>query len=163
MCPLLLRLANGHQQCMALHLYDTKAPLEYSYTHAYSTYSALVQLYARSGQLPSADLLYMCGKLTSPQCRAGCDTIKDTHHIFIHCTCYTEWRAKAIAELHQRTVSKLAKKGIEKADTVNLLDTVKLLFSDDIIWPLHYSTYYLGHILRFNHLMPTTNDPSPLS
>ncbi|KAJ7899507.1 hypothetical protein B0H14DRAFT_2494267 [Mycena olivaceomarginata] len=126
---------------MALHLYDTKAPPEYSYTHAYSAYSALVQLYARSGQLPSADLLYARGKLASPQCRVGCDAIEDTHHIFVHCARYTEWRAKAITELLRRT----------------------LLFSDDIVWPLQYSTYYLGHIPRFDHLVPTTNDPTPLS
>jgi hypothetical protein len=156
-------ITNGHQQHMALHLYDTKAPPEYSYTHTYSAYSALVQLYARSGQLPSADLLHAHGKLTSPQYRVGYNTIEDTHHIFVHCTRYTEWRAKATTELLRRTVSKLTEKGIEEADAVDLLNTVKLLFSDDNIWPLQYSTYYLGHIPRFDHLVPTTNDPTPLS
>ncbi|KAJ7704712.1 hypothetical protein B0H14DRAFT_2171229, partial [Mycena olivaceomarginata] len=84
----------------------------------------------------------------------GCDAIEDTHHIFVHCARYTEWRAKATTELLRRTVSKLAEKGFEEADAVDLLNTVKLLFSDDNIWPLQYSTYYLGHIPRFDHLVP---------
>jgi hypothetical protein len=43
------RLGDGHQQRMSLALYDSKSPPEYPYTHAYSAYSAVVQLYARSG------------------------------------------------------------------------------------------------------------------
>jgi hypothetical protein len=39
-------LVSGHQLCMALHLYDPRPPPEFPYTHAYSAYSALVQLYA---------------------------------------------------------------------------------------------------------------------
>ncbi|KAJ7939234.1 hypothetical protein B0H13DRAFT_2300987 [Mycena leptocephala] len=37
-------LGAGHQQRMALHLYDPTPPPEWSYTHAYSAYSAVVQL-----------------------------------------------------------------------------------------------------------------------
>ncbi|KAJ7478101.1 hypothetical protein FB451DRAFT_1338721 [Mycena latifolia] len=62
------RIAAGHQQRMALHLYDTTCPPEYSYTMAYSAYSAVVQLYARSGQLPTADVLYARDKLPSASC-----------------------------------------------------------------------------------------------
>ncbi|KAJ6521364.1 hypothetical protein DFH09DRAFT_1331237 [Mycena vulgaris] len=52
-----IQLAACHYQRMALHLYDDKSPPKYSYTHAYSAYSAVVQLYTCSGQLPSADIL----------------------------------------------------------------------------------------------------------
>ncbi|KAJ7856161.1 hypothetical protein B0H13DRAFT_1463299, partial [Mycena leptocephala] len=79
------RLAAGHQQRMALSHYDTKAPPEYPYTHAYSAYSAVVHLSARSGQLATADLLYSRGKSDDARCRMGCDAIEEQHHIFVIC------------------------------------------------------------------------------
>ncbi|KAJ7847451.1 hypothetical protein B0H14DRAFT_3867465 [Mycena olivaceomarginata] len=60
------RLGDGHQQRMSLALYDPKSPPEYPYTHAYSAYSAVVQLYARSGQLPTADFSLSLRRSTSP-------------------------------------------------------------------------------------------------
>ncbi|KAJ7124851.1 hypothetical protein C8R44DRAFT_594579, partial [Mycena epipterygia] len=135
-------LAAGHQQRMSISLYDSKSPPEYSYTHAYSAYSAVVQLYARSGQLATADVLYSRGKLPSPQCHYGCDTVDDQHHIFVECVHYAEWRSKAATDVFQRTNNKLAEKEIEEADRVSLLSIAKSLFSDDtVIWPLHYSTF----------------------
>ncbi|KAJ7708993.1 hypothetical protein B0H17DRAFT_916723 [Mycena rosella] len=149
------RIAVGHQQRMALHLYDTKAPPEYSYTTAYSAYSAVVQLYARSGQLPTADLLYSRGKAHNPRCRMGCNAIEDQHHIFVECEQYTEWRSKAAVDVHRRTESKLKEKGYEETDAVDLLSTAKFLFSDKPhIWPLQYCTYFLGHLPNLDHLMP---------
>ncbi|KAJ7854789.1 hypothetical protein B0H13DRAFT_2358283 [Mycena leptocephala] len=88
-------LGAGHQQRMALHLYDLTPPPEWSYTHAYSAYSAVVQLYARSGQLPSADLLHSRGKIESPLCRMGCIAIEDAHHIFVECPRYSDWRSQS--------------------------------------------------------------------
>ena len=87
-----------------------KAPPEYPYTHAYSAYSALVQLYARSGQFPTADVLYSRGKLESPQCRHGCNTIEDQHHVFVKYERYAEWRSDAGEDIHTRTDNKLQKK-----------------------------------------------------
>jgi hypothetical protein len=78
-------LVSGHQLRMALHLYDSRPPPEFPYTHAYSAYSVLVQLYTRSGQLPTADLLYSHKLLPDARCQMGCNTIEDTHHIFVHC------------------------------------------------------------------------------
>ncbi|KAJ7164514.1 hypothetical protein C8R46DRAFT_1177069 [Mycena filopes] len=91
----------AHQR-MSLSLYDGIPPPEWSYTHAYSAYSAIVQLYARSGQLPTADVLQTRGKRDSSLCRLGCDEIEDMHHIFVACPRYEDWRAKAAADLLQR-------------------------------------------------------------
>ncbi|KAF7362208.1 hypothetical protein MVEN_00567000 [Mycena venus] len=157
------RLADSHHQRMALHLYDSKAPPEYSYTHAYSAYSAVVQLYARSGQLPTAQVLHARGKLATPRCRMGCAADEDMHHVFVQCPRYAEWRTKATDALLQRADAKLDEKNIEEVDRVHLLAAVKLLFSDNNFWPLHYSTYYLGHIPRFDHLMPTHRDEDSVS
>ncbi|KAJ7079987.1 hypothetical protein B0H15DRAFT_762330, partial [Mycena belliarum] len=132
-------LGDGHQQRMTLALYDSKSPPEFPYTHAYSAYSAVVQLYARSGQLPVADLLYSRAKMADPQCRNGCDAVEDQHHIFVMCTRYAEWRSSAAQETLTRTNNKLGEKGIEEADRVGLLTIAKSLFTDNIdIWPLHY-------------------------
>ncbi|KAJ7812315.1 hypothetical protein B0H14DRAFT_3752727, partial [Mycena olivaceomarginata] len=78
-------LTSGHQLCMALHLYDPRPPPEFPYTQAYSAYSVLIQLYAQSDRLPTADLLHPCKLLPDACCQMGCDAIKDAHHIFVHC------------------------------------------------------------------------------
>ncbi|KAJ7455831.1 hypothetical protein FB451DRAFT_1012656, partial [Mycena latifolia] len=132
-------ISAGHQQRMGLHLYDPKSPPEYPYTHAYSAYSAVVQLYARSGQLPTADLLHSRDKTDDPCCRAGCPAIEDQHHIFVKCPLYADWRSKATKDSYRRTNAKLDEREIPEADRVGLLTAAKLLFShDDHLWPLHY-------------------------
>jgi hypothetical protein len=149
-------LANGHQHRMALHLYDPRPPPEFPYTHAYSAYSALVQLYARSGQLPMADLLHLHKLLPSARCRMGCDAIEDVHHIFVHCRRYDAWRKATADELHKWAKAKLIEKGFEEVDCIDFLTEAKLLFTDTCsLWPLHYSAYYLGHVPNFDHLLPT--------
>ncbi|KAJ7460333.1 hypothetical protein FB451DRAFT_1271046 [Mycena latifolia] len=129
-------------------IYTTSPPPpEYSYTMAYSAYSAVVQLYARSGQLPTAEILHSRGKIDDERCRAGCDAIEDQHHIFVVCERYAEWREKAAEDLYRRTNNKLAEKGIEEVN--------RSLFSDNkSIWPLHYSTYYLGHLPKIEPHLP---------
>ncbi|KAJ7891485.1 hypothetical protein B0H13DRAFT_1569057, partial [Mycena leptocephala] len=132
-------LGYGHQNRMTIGLYDPTPPHEFPYTHAFSAYSALVQLYARSGQLPTADLLHSRGHLTSPDCRLGCAAIEDAHHIFVDCTHYASWRLKAAEELHTRARDKLVEQGFNLDDCTTLLCQAKLLFSDNCsLWPLHY-------------------------
>ncbi|KAJ7043791.1 hypothetical protein C8F04DRAFT_890972, partial [Mycena alexandri] len=128
----------AHQR-MAYDLHDKTTPPEWSYTHAFSAYSAVVQLYAQSGQLPTANLLHSRGKRQSPTCRLGCNNIEDMHHIFVACPQYAEWRSSAASDLHRHAQTKLAEKEIEEIDAVNLLTTVKSLFLDDkSVWPLEY-------------------------
>ncbi|KAJ7922787.1 hypothetical protein B0H13DRAFT_95450 [Mycena leptocephala] len=95
---------------MTLHLYNPRPPPEYSYTH---TYSAVVQLYARSSQLATADLLYSRRKLDSFRCRIGCDAIEDQHCVFVVCEHYSSWRTKEAEQVYRRTDKKLEEKGIE--------------------------------------------------
>ncbi|KAJ7853588.1 hypothetical protein B0H13DRAFT_1642863 [Mycena leptocephala] len=152
-------LGYGHQNRMTIDLYDPTPPHEFPYTHAFSVYSALVQLYAHSGQLPTTDLLYSRGHLTDPNCRMGCAAIEDARHIFVDCARYTSWRAKASEELYMQACDKLVKQGFNLDDCVALLSQAKLLFSDDCsLWPLHYLTYFLGHVPRFTHLFPLNHD-----
>ncbi|KAJ7343258.1 hypothetical protein DFH08DRAFT_702295 [Mycena albidolilacea] len=120
-------LASGHQLRMTLHLYDPRPPPEFPYTHAYSAYSVLVQLYVRSGQLPTADLLHSCKLLPDACCRMGCDAIEDAHHIFVHCMRYDEWRASAAVELQKRALPKLIEKEFEEVECIDFLAEAKLL------------------------------------
>ena len=71
--------------CMPSPLYHHHHPPSYPYERAYSAYSALVQLYARSGQLPSN--LLLCSRNLSPtsKCCFGCTCSEDDHHIFVVC------------------------------------------------------------------------------
>ncbi|KAJ7452052.1 hypothetical protein B0H11DRAFT_2329103 [Mycena galericulata] len=152
-------LGYGHQNRMTIDLYDPTPPHEFPYTHAFSAYSALVQLYARSGQLPTADLLHSRGQLTSPNCRMGCAAIEDAHHIFVDCTRYDDWRSKASVELHTRARDKLVEQGFNLDDCTVLLSEAKSLFSDNCsLWPLHYSAYFLGHVPKFTHLLPPSHE-----
>ncbi|KAJ7228423.1 hypothetical protein GGX14DRAFT_530225 [Mycena pura] len=109
-------LGYGHQNRMTIDLYDPTPPYEFPYTHAFSAYSALVQLYARSGQLPTADLLYS----------RGCEAIEDAHHIFVDCTHYASWRSKAAEELHARARDKLLEQEFDPEDCAILLTQANL-------------------------------------
>ncbi|KAJ7615224.1 hypothetical protein DFH06DRAFT_1013473 [Mycena polygramma] len=100
------------------------------------------------------------GKIPSPRCRMGCDAIEDQHHIFVECLRYASWRNTTANELVTRTNDKLAEKGIEKIGRRDLLATVKSLFTDnESVWPLQYSVYFLGHIPKFDHKIPSVKDP----
>jgi hypothetical protein len=137
----------GHQQRMAISFYDKTTPPDYPYLRAVSAHSALVQLYARSGQLATADLLYSRGKLGSNRCRFGCEDVEDMHHLFVECARFTKWREEVKEDLLRRTKRKLDDLNIEEAGQDGLLMAVKSLFKNDSsIWPLHYSFYYVGHM-----------------
>ncbi|KAJ7075102.1 hypothetical protein B0H15DRAFT_917163 [Mycena belliarum] len=102
--------------------------------------------------------------MADPQCRNGCDAVEDQHHIFVMCTRYAEWRSSAAQEILTRTNNKLGEKGIKEADRVGLLTIAKSLFTDNIdIWPLHYSTYFLGHVPKFDHALPGMPDADRLT
>ncbi|KAJ7500598.1 hypothetical protein B0H11DRAFT_1714535 [Mycena galericulata] len=140
-------LAIAHQQRMLTSIYEHRPPPEFPYTRAYSAYSATIQLYARSGQLATADTLHKRGKHDSDLCRFGCSAVEDAHHLFVDCVRYADWRSKAAKELTKKTELKLAEKGVEEAARQRLLTAAKSLFSsDDTVWPLKHSFYYLGHI-----------------
>jgi len=144
--------------------YDVRPPPDHPYTRSYSAYSALVQLYARSGQLPTADVLFKRGKLKEPQCRLGCGAIEDQHHVFVKCGKYREWREKAAEELAKVTGRKLSEKDIGGPIILAFVQAAKSLFIDDpSVWPLQYSFFYLGHVPPLEHLLPNSSTGSTLT
>ena len=114
----------------------------------------LSEAYAQLGQLPTATGMKDKGKMDDTQCHMGCNVIEDPHHIFIICKVFDKLRGDACREMLNKTRWKIEAMGLEEAQFMSLLQTAKFLFSDcPITWPLHYSFYYLGHILRLdNHV-----------
>ena len=80
-------------------------PQVFPYTHSISLYSTLVQLYLRSGQLPTQHLLYQRGMVASSQCHFGCDCAKSLHHLFIISPQFEEYCDATHHDIQQVTAS----------------------------------------------------------
>ena len=147
-------LGMGHRYRMATWLYDNGTPPLYPYTRAPSAFSAAVQLYIRSGQLPTADNLRQKRMRVSNLCRFGCIAVEDIHHIFSNCITFKILREEAAKEAELAT-SKLLEKSINETDmSRRIMEIAKYLFSDsEQYWPLARSQYYLGHTPKINWLV----------
>ncbi|KII90283.1 hypothetical protein PLICRDRAFT_159732 [Plicaturopsis crispa FD-325 SS-3] len=153
------KLAIGHRLRMASWLYEPRPPPSFPYTRAASAYTSVVQLYARSGQLPLAGGLREKGKITDEQCRLGCEAVEDPHHIFVDCPRYENWRVEAKEALCRWTEEATTEAGVEEAARKGLLTAAKYMFSDSSeIWPLQNSVYYLGHLPKLERYMPVTEN-----
>jgi hypothetical protein len=139
---------------MALWLYDSCPHPIYPYVKASSAYSAMIQLYMRSGQLPMAACIKQKKKSEDSGCMYGCVITEDMYHIFVSCA-----RFKALRdEVREMIVRKLERHFVEfnlkEAHVKGLRLAAKFLFSDsDEIWLLHYSAYYLGHVPKLDALI----------
>ncbi|KII90980.1 hypothetical protein PLICRDRAFT_697396 [Plicaturopsis crispa FD-325 SS-3] len=151
-----LSLASSHPYRMYSPLHDNHPPPSYPYTHAQSAHSATIQLYARSGQLPTADVLFRRDKLIGDRCRFGCETSESAHHIFVECPRYTEWRRMTADDVVGRTRMKLAEQEVPEPAQQRLLHTAKSLFCDDECWPFHQSLFYYGQLPPLPALLPQT-------
>ncbi|KAJ7813186.1 hypothetical protein B0H13DRAFT_1477577, partial [Mycena leptocephala] len=97
------KMAIGNRMRMLTWVHNTHAPPDYPYTRAVSAHSAVIQLYARSGQLPLAETLMARSKLDSSTCRLCSNAIESMHHIFVDCRKFEGWRTEAGAEVATRT------------------------------------------------------------
>jgi hypothetical protein len=148
------RLALLPKHRMSTWLYDPTPPPPWIYTKAFSAYTALVQLYARSGQLATAEGLSQKGASASLICRFGCRDTENPHHVFVICGRFAEMRTKQADSLTTSVTRKLDDAGHDPCDQTRLLHTVKSLFSDSVIWPLQSSVYFLGQIPKIDILLP---------
>jgi hypothetical protein len=152
------KLALMPKHRMSTWLHDPNPPPPWIYTKAPSAYTALVQLYARSGQLVTAHGMCQKKALASPICRFGCPDTENPHHLFIVCPRYSEMRLKALESLTMSIKMRLDEDEVNTSDQQRVLDTVKYIFSDsENTWPLHSSMYYLGQLPKLEPLL------SPLS
>jgi len=148
------KLGFGNKYRMSTWAHDQSALPDFPYLRAASAHSAAVQLYARSGQLPTADVLMERGKLQSDRCRLGCDDVEDMHHVFADCRVYERWRDEARTSVVAWTKEKLDAVEIEEVVKDSLLIAAKSLFSDDpLVWPLHKTFFYLGQLPKIDPLI----------
>lgn len=114
---------------------DTPPP-SYPYTKAPSSYSMVVQLYLRSGQL---DTLLSCAACLhddhQPWCRFGCSYFEDPHHIFTTYHHFSSLQTSRALELHFNISTILQTSYLSSADRSFILARVQTLFSDSDIWP----------------------------
>ncbi|KAF8961799.1 hypothetical protein BDZ97DRAFT_1663650, partial [Flammula alnicola] len=87
-------------------------------------------------------------------CRLGCNATESPRHIFLTCPHYEIWRNDARDEITRKTEMKAETMEIQSLTKDNLIRAAKSLFSDDdIIWPLHYSLYYIGQLPNIDKLI----------
>ena len=122
--------------------------------HQDSAHSAAVQLYTKSDQLPTTNILVEQGKLSSDRCKLRCDDIEDMHHIFMDCRVYEEWRAEALISMVEWMKEKFDAVEVEEVFKNSLLHTAKSLFIDDpLVWPLQKTHFYLGQLPKIDPLI----------
>jgi hypothetical protein len=139
---------------MATWLYDPQHHPIYPYTKASSAYSAMVQLYARSGQLPTASSMKQKKKTGNSGCRYGCPVTEDMYHVFVRCGRFETLREEAKGLIMKKIERRVEEYKLEESHVTGLRKAAKLFFCDsDDLWPLHYSVYYLGHVPKLDPLM----------
>lgn len=148
-------LGIGHGLRMSTWAHDNHTPPDYPYIRATSAHSAAVQLYARSGQLATADILFRRGKIQDNGCRLGCNDVESMRHVFVKCAVYQQWRDEACEHTVENTTLKLSSMQLEGPVKDILISAAKSLFSDHpTIWPLHLTMFYIGQIPDLETLIP---------
>jgi hypothetical protein len=138
-----------HEPIPPLPLFDPTPPPFYPYAKTPSSYSAVIQLYARSGQLDSKHLLshrLKDGHL--PWCRFGCQHIEDAHHIFVQCPKFTILRESYTTRLHDATHTTLTPYHLPPKDIAFIMEQISNLFFDSDVWPSRRTAFYLGILPR---------------
>ena len=147
-------LAEGHRNRMTTWLYHTPNPPSYIYHKATSAYTATVQLYARSGQLATAERVEeRQGDGNGGYCRLGCLEMEDERHIFSNCPYFDEWRWEAGRQLRRTLSTRLAQSKLHDRTVDIILRKAELFYTcDSDIWPLGDSQYYLGLVPKMQRL-----------
>jgi Reverse transcriptase (RNA-dependent DNA polymerase) len=148
------RIALMPKHRMSTWLYDPTPPPPWIYTKAPSAYTALVQLYARSGQLASAEGMFQKKAAISQLCRFGCPATENPHHIFVDCEHYSELRTSALTAVMSSVQKRLVEAEVDICHQNSVMNTVKYIFSDSKdVWPLQSSAFFLGQIPKIEPLL----------
>jgi len=88
------------------------------------------------------------------KCRYGCQMIESMYHIFVGCRRFRELRDEARRLVVKRVEKWIDEYKFEESHATRLLEAAKLFFFDsDLVWWLHYSAYYLGHVPKLDSLI----------
>jgi len=138
-----------HEPLPPLPLFDNTPPPSYPYIKTPSSYSAVIQLYVRSGQLDSSHLL--SARLKDgyqPWCRFGCHHFEDPHHIFVICPKFASLRQSYAKRIQDTMHTILDTYSLSEHDISFVTERVSNLFSDSNVWPSRRTGYYLGLLPR---------------
>ncbi|KAG6829686.1 hypothetical protein H0H92_003804 [Tricholoma furcatifolium] len=124
-----------------------------SYSHAPSSFSAVVQLYLRSNQLDTADrLARRLPDVFDPCCRMGCATIETEHPIFVTCPSFASLRKEATKQLVSQTITILDIFCIPMHLRHPITVFTNHALCDSHEWPAGLSLYYFGVMPKLNIL-----------
>jgi len=145
------KLAHNHATTLHYTLGDhfplpsSADPQPFPYDCSSTSYSALVQLYARLGQLPTCHLLFRRGMASSSQCRFGCYHAETVHHLFILCPQFEGYRQSTILDIQRITLGLV--ESISLAHRDMLMQTIPTILAEESIltWSMGFNTWYYGH------------------
>jgi hypothetical protein len=121
---------------------------------ASSAYSAMIQLYACLGQLPTASNMKQKKQTGDSKCRYGCKVTEEMYHVFVNCGKFEALRPKAMGVIVRRVERRAKEFNLQGSHVLVLLKAAKSFFGDSSdIWQLHYSAYYLGHVPNIDQLL----------
>lgn len=148
------KLSTAYHHQMATWLYNPHAHPIHPYTKVSSACSATVQLYAHSGQLPTASSMKQKKTTVNSGCRYGCGDTEDMYHIFVKCKRFETLRGKAMDLIVRSVKRQVDKHKLVESHVSRLLEVAKHFFCDcDIVWLLHYSAFYLGHVPKIDSMV----------
>lgn len=149
------------------YVYDRPNYPNHPYKYALSTFSATVQLYSRSGQLPTAHTISERKRKreddsirndTDKRCRLGCNQLETMHRVFVQCKHFSHWRKQSTQELVTMVSNILSSLQNMESRIINVITrrVSKTFFDDDSLWPLRHSQYYLGRTIPTRKLFDGT-------
>jgi len=139
-----------------LLLYDPTPPAQHPYTRASSAYSALVQLYARSSQLPTSQTKHYRQLSDKPMCSHGCSgTLELPHHLFVIYPAFGNLREASLQALVDKTASMLDNGGAPLACVSSVKQWVLKLFADGPAWPTILCQYFVGTLPTYPGTLPS--------
>ncbi|KAF5376641.1 hypothetical protein D9615_007876 [Tricholomella constricta] len=126
-------------------IYDRRAPPNYPYTRASSSFSAVVQLYLRAHQLDTASRLSARMRSSlQPYCRFGCTSLEDARHIFVRCPRFATLREEANKTIVSATTTLLDVYRVPTHYQSCTLEHACTISHDSQSWPTGCTMYYYG-------------------
>jgi hypothetical protein len=87
-------------------------------------------------------------------CRYGCWETEDMYHIFVKCKRFEALRGEATELIVRRVKRQIDEYKLAESHVLRLLEAAKHFLCDsDIVWPLHYSMFYLGHVPKLGSMV----------
>jgi hypothetical protein len=93
-------------------------------------------------------------KVVDSGCRYGCWGTEDMYHIFVKCERFRILRVEATELIIRRVKRQVDEHKLEESHVMGILEAAKYFFCDsDVVWLLHYSAFYLGHVPKLELLV----------